>query len=130
MELTRRTMLTAAAGATAAVALTRTAFAAWEPSERYPDPAVQMLDPSFNKYRLALASVERLRHGMRWSEGPVYFGDGALPAVERHPQQPHHALGRGDRPRQRLPQAVEQRQRQHPRPPGPARHLRARHAAR
>ena len=32
--------------------------------------------------------------------------------------------------RQRLPQALEQRQRQHPRPPGPARHLRARHAPR
>jgi gluconolactonase len=48
----------------------------WQPSERYPDPAVQVLDPSFNKYRLLLASVERLATGMRWSEGPVYFGDG------------------------------------------------------
>ncbi len=28
------------------------------------------------KYRLALASVERIAHGMRWSEGPVWFGDG------------------------------------------------------
>ena len=54
----------------------------------------------------------------------------ALPAVERHPEQPHHALGRGDGRRQRLPQAVAQRERQHPRPPGPARHLRARRAAR
>jgi gluconolactonase len=49
---------------------------AWEPSLRYPDPAVQVLDPSFAKYRLPLASVERLATGMRWSEGPVYFGDG------------------------------------------------------
>jgi gluconolactonase len=48
----------------------------WQPSERYPDPAVQVLDPSFNKYRLLLASVERLATGMRWCEGPVYFGDG------------------------------------------------------
>jgi len=48
----------------------------WQPSERYPDPAVQVLDPSFAKYRLALASVERLATGMRWCEGPVYFGDG------------------------------------------------------
>src|SRR5579872_5840278 len=48
----------------------------WEPSERYPDPAVQVLDTSFNKYRLPLASVERLATGCRWSEGPVYFGDG------------------------------------------------------
>src|SRR5215471_11638889 len=52
------------------------AAAAWQPSERYPDPAVQVLDPSFAKYRLALASVERLASGMRWCEGPVYFGDG------------------------------------------------------
>src|SRR5712671_3441192 len=47
----------------------------WQPSERYPDPAVHVLDPSFAKYRLALASVERLATGMRWCEGPVYFGD-------------------------------------------------------
>ncbi len=44
-------------------------------SERYPDPLVQVLDPRFAKYRLPLASVERLATGMRWSEGPVYFGD-------------------------------------------------------
>jgi len=50
--------------------------AGWEPHERYPDPAVQILDPSFAKYRIALASVERLAVGMRWSEGPVWFGDG------------------------------------------------------
>jgi gluconolactonase len=36
---------------------------------------VQVLDASFAKYRLPLASVERLATGMRWSEGPVYFGD-------------------------------------------------------
>ncbi len=52
------------------------AFAAWEPSVRYPDPSVQILDPSFARYRLALASVERIAHGMRWTEGPVWFGDG------------------------------------------------------
>lgn len=48
----------------------------WEPSQRYPDPAVQVFDDSFNKYRLPLASVEQLYTGCRWSEGPVYFGDG------------------------------------------------------
>ncbi len=48
----------------------------WEPSARYPDPAVQVLDASFNQYRLPLASVERLYTGCRWSEGPVYVGDG------------------------------------------------------
>lgn len=48
----------------------------WEPSQRYPDPAVQVLDAAFNQYRLPLASVEQLFTGCRWSEGPVYFGDG------------------------------------------------------
>jgi gluconolactonase len=48
----------------------------WQPSERYPDPAVQILDPSFLKYRVTLAAVERLATGFRWSEGPVWFGDG------------------------------------------------------
>jgi gluconolactonase len=44
-------------------------------SQRYPDPLVQVLDPRFNKYRVVLASVERLATGFRWAEGPVYFGD-------------------------------------------------------
>ena len=48
----------------------------WEPSSLYPDPAVQVLHDDFNKYRLALASVEQLYTGCRWSEGPVWFGDG------------------------------------------------------
>ena len=43
---------------------------------RYPDPAVQVLDDAFEQYRLRLASVERLATGCRWSEGPVWFGDG------------------------------------------------------
>jgi gluconolactonase len=47
----------------------------WSPNLRYPDPSVQILDPGFAKYRLPLASVERLATGMRWSEGPVWFGD-------------------------------------------------------
>ena len=53
------------------------AFAQWRPpSDRYPDPAVEILDPSFAKYRLTLASVERLHTGMRWCEGPAWFGAG------------------------------------------------------
>jgi gluconolactonase len=44
-------------------------------NQRVPDPAVRILDPSFDKYRLALASVERLSQGYSWAEGPVYFGD-------------------------------------------------------
>jgi gluconolactonase len=48
----------------------------WQPATRYPDPAVQVLDPSFEKYKLNLAAVEQLATGFRWAEGPVWFGDG------------------------------------------------------
>jgi len=48
----------------------------WQPSQRYPDPAIQILDPSFAKYRVNAAAVERLATGFRWCEGPVWFGDG------------------------------------------------------
>ncbi|HUN39656.1 MAG TPA: SMP-30/gluconolactonase/LRE family protein [Acetobacteraceae bacterium] len=48
----------------------------WEPSQRYPDPSVHVLDAAFNQYRLPLASVEQLATGCRWSEGPVYVADG------------------------------------------------------
>jgi gluconolactonase len=70
----RRHML-AGASAAAAMTVTRAAFGGWEPSERYPDPAIQALDPSFNKYRIALAGVERLATGCQFNEGAIYFGD-------------------------------------------------------
>jgi len=50
--------------------------APWRPSPRYPDPRIEVLDPSFNQYRLPMAAVERIATGMRWCEGPVWFGDG------------------------------------------------------
>ncbi|WP_321893087.1 SMP-30/gluconolactonase/LRE family protein [Paraburkholderia tropica] len=51
----------------------------WQPNLRTPDPAVRILDPRFEHYRLAHARVERLWTGCRWAEGPVWFGDaGAL----------------------------------------------------
>jgi gluconolactonase len=42
---------------------------------RYPDPAIEVLDPRFAKYKLGNAAVERLWTGARWAEGPVWFGD-------------------------------------------------------
>lgn len=42
---------------------------------RYPDPAFEVIDPSFAKYVIFNAGVERLWTGGRWSEGPVWFGD-------------------------------------------------------
>jgi gluconolactonase len=47
----------------------------WQPSARYPDPAVVAVHESFNRYRLPLAKVERLAGGCRWAEGPVWLGD-------------------------------------------------------
>ena len=76
MTMTKRDMLAGTGAAAAAMTFTQSAFGRWEPSERYPDPSVQVLDPAFNKYRLGLAGVERIAHGTRWNEGPVYFGDG------------------------------------------------------
>src|SRR5918993_2985485 len=76
MMLARRDVLGGALATLAAAGAPDRAWARWEPSERYPDPAVQILDPSFTPYRLALARVERLATGFRWSEGPVWFGDG------------------------------------------------------
>src|SRR3954454_13733156 len=42
---------------------------------RSPDPAVRVLDPRFERYRIDSAAVERLATGYRWTEGPVWFGD-------------------------------------------------------
>ena len=73
--MTRRNFLTAATAAGALTTLSR-GFADWQPSQRYPDPSIRILDPSFAAYRLNLAKVERIATGLRWSEGPVWFGDG------------------------------------------------------
>ncbi len=75
MDETRRAVLAGTAAAAALAAMSPPAFASWQPSGRYPDPAVQALDPAFNKYKLNLAAVERLATGFRWCEGPVWFGD-------------------------------------------------------
>jgi len=48
----------------------------FKPNQRYPDPAVEILDPSFAQIRIYSSTVEQLASGMRWAEGPVYFGDG------------------------------------------------------
>lgn len=45
------------------------------PITRYPDPAIEILDPRFAKMRLGNAAVEQLCTGFRWAEGPVWFGD-------------------------------------------------------
>jgi gluconolactonase len=73
MHSSRRSFLTTC-GALAATA--RAVRAQWQESQRYPDPRIQIIDPSFAPYRIASAKVERIASGMRWAEGPVWFGDG------------------------------------------------------
>src|SRR5882724_5024774 len=75
MEMTRRNLLGAGAAFAAAASFAPAAFGGWEPSDAYPDPAIKILDPSFAKYRINNAGVERLATGMRWCEGPVWMGD-------------------------------------------------------
>ena len=73
--MNRREFL-ATSGVASVLATSRTLVAQqWEPSQRYPDPLIRIVDPSFARYRLALAKVERIATGMRWAEGPVWFGD-------------------------------------------------------
>ena len=43
---------------------------------RYPDPAIEVIQPSFEQYVLGSAALERIYTGARWCEGPVWFGDG------------------------------------------------------
>ena len=66
--MSEQTLLTAAAAPGAVFA--------FQPSQRYPDPRIEVLDPSFAKYRIFSSTVEMLGSGMRWAEGPVWFGDG------------------------------------------------------
>ena len=75
----RRTFVSMAAGTTMALALRPAAFAG-EPEPKtlavYPDPAVEVVDPRFEKYKIINAAVERLYTGARWAEGPVWVGEG------------------------------------------------------
>lgn len=78
---TRRQFLKSA-GAAGLAATGAPAFAqafAFTPNQRYPDPSVQILDPSFAKYRIYSSTIEQVATGMRWAEGPAYFpgADGA-----------------------------------------------------
>jgi len=71
----RRGFLKTAAG-TGLAALTSHALAQsfdFKPNQRYPDPAVQILDASFAKYRIYSSTLEQVATGMRWAEGPAYF---------------------------------------------------------
>src|SRR3984957_18677411 len=79
MTLTRRDVFATAGAAAATLAVQNSANAQsfdFKPNPRYTDASVEVLDPSFAKYRLFSSTVEQVATGMRWAEGPVWFGDG------------------------------------------------------
>src|SRR5258705_11528225 len=69
MTITRRALLSGGAAA-ATVAVATRAFAQFQPSGRYPDPAIQIVDPSFTRYRLGAAKVQQLAPRFRRPDGP------------------------------------------------------------
>jgi gluconolactonase len=77
--MNRRAFVSATAGATTALAFDSLGSANAQERKTpviYPDPAVEIVDPRFAKYKIGDAAVERLYTGARWTEGPVWFGDG------------------------------------------------------
>lgn len=79
MDTTRRNLLRTCGAIAGAAVLSRGAGAQsfpFTPNQRYPDPAVQILDPSFTKYRIYSSTLEQVATGTRWAEGPVYFPEG------------------------------------------------------
>jgi len=75
----RRAFMNLTAGAVGALALDPLPLASSQQIKTpiaYPDPAVEIIDPRFAKYKVQSAAVERLWTGARWAEGPVWFGDG------------------------------------------------------
>jgi gluconolactonase len=78
MNPERRLLLQAgaAAGLATAAGMAGAQSFGFTPNQRYPDPSVQVLDPSFARYRIYSSTVEQLASGMRWAEGPAYFPEG------------------------------------------------------
>jgi gluconolactonase len=72
VDVTRRRLLAGAIAGTATTLASAQSFE-FKPNQRYPDPSVLILDPSFAKYRIYSSTLEQVATGMRWAEGPVYF---------------------------------------------------------
>lgn len=88
MDTSRRHLLAGGLAAIAGSTLAGSAFAQafpFKPNQRYPDPAVEILDPAFAKYRIYSSTVEQVASGMRWAEGPVYFPEGRYVLVSDIP---------------------------------------------
>ena len=89
MNMTRRGIIATAGAAATAWAVPQQRASAqsfdFKPNQRYPDASVEILDPSFAKYRLFSSTIEQVGTGMRWAEGPVWFGDGRYVLVSDIP---------------------------------------------
>ena len=74
MTTDRRSFLSSFVAATATSAFARD----WsgQTPERYPDPDVIAIDPSFEKLVQGNAPIRRLHTGMLWAEGPAWNGTG------------------------------------------------------
>jgi gluconolactonase len=57
------------------VSLNPSRWESWAPI-RYPDPDIIVLDPRFRHLVVAMAAIERIATGFRFTEGPAYYGDG------------------------------------------------------
>jgi gluconolactonase len=78
MTISRRSILAGAGSAMATAVAGRAAAQSFpfKSNQRYPDPAIEILDPSFAKYRIYSSTLEQVASGMRWAEGPAYFPEG------------------------------------------------------
>lgn len=88
MNPSRRHLLKGGAAAMAGSVLAGPALGQafpFKPNQRYPDPAVEILDPSFAKYRIYSSTLEQVATGMRWAEGPVYVPEGRYVLVSDIP---------------------------------------------
>ena len=72
--MNRRDMLVATRATAVAASMRGANAAEFQPAMRYPDAAGEIADPSFEKNRLGLTAVERVATGLRWAEGPAWFG--------------------------------------------------------
>src|SRR6202000_1152524 len=84
--------------------------AGWRPATYYPDPAIQALDPRFEKYWLKLSAVEPLGPRRPRGRRSGVVRRRPLSALQRHSQSAYHQVGRGNRRGQHLSQAVQLRQ--------------------
>ena len=74
----RRSFLKAAGGSALALASAAAGAQSFSflPNQRYPDPSVLILDPSFAKHRIYSSTIEQVATGFRWAEGPAYSAKG------------------------------------------------------